>query len=75
MSYVYKIEVNGAYRAYIKADTATEARRTALAHVTVERLGAGEIIDLMQRGVAIVSAETGKVCNGSDNDQGGQDEA
>lgn len=54
--HVYKVEVNEAYRAYVKADTATEAKRIALQHVTVERLDATEIIDLVTRGIAITDA-------------------
>lgn len=56
MSHVYKVEVNGAYHAYVEANNATEAKRCVLKHVTVERLGAGEIIDLVQRGVGIAKA-------------------
>lgn len=54
--HVYRVEVNGAYHAYVKANTATEAKRVALQHVTVERLDAGEIIDLVQRGIGIDEA-------------------
>lgn len=55
--HVYKVEVNGVYHAYVKANTAQEAKRAALQHVTVERLDAGAIIDLVQRGIAITDAE------------------
>lgn len=58
-NHVYKVTVNGAYHAYVKANTATEAKRVALQHVTVERLTAGEIIDLVQRGIAIDGAKEG----------------
>lgn len=54
--HVYKVEVNESYRAYVKADTATDAKRIALQHVTVQRLDATEIIDLVTRGIAITDA-------------------
>lgn len=54
--HVYCVEVNGAYHAYVKADTATEAKRIALQHVNVRRLDAGEIIDLVNGGIAIYEA-------------------
>lgn len=54
--HVYCVEVNGAYHAYVKADTATEAKRIALQHVNVRRLDAGEIIDLVNGGIAIAEA-------------------
>ena len=54
--FVYCVEVNGAYHAYVKADTVTEAKRVALQHVTTRRLDAGEIIDLVNRGIAICEA-------------------
>lgn len=54
--HVYRVTVNSAYTANVAADTATEAKRVALEHVTVERLSAGEVVDLVQRGIAIQGA-------------------
>lgn len=49
--HVYEVEINGAYRAYVAADNATKAKSSALKHVAVRRLDAGEIMDLMDRGI------------------------
>ena len=57
MSHVYKVEVNGAYHAYVEADSTTEAKRIALRNVEVTRLNAGEVIDLVQGGIAIERAK------------------
>lgn len=54
--YVYAIEINGAYSLYAAADSAQEAKRVALQHVTVRRLDASEVIALVREGKAIASA-------------------
>jgi hypothetical protein len=51
--HVYRVTVNGSFDQYVAADTVPEARRIALEHVSVERLSAGDVIVLMQRGVDI----------------------
>ena len=66
MSHVYKVQTDSRTLAYVQADSKGEARRAALAHVETKRLDAGEVIDLMRRGIGIISAKTGKLCNGDD---------
>ena len=53
MSHVYEIEVNVIHRERVEADTAQEAKRIALQHVTVRRLSAREVHDLTAAGKAI----------------------
>lgn len=51
---------------HVEAKSAHEAKRVALEGLEVKRLNGSEILALNRNGYAIVSAETGKVCNGTD---------
>ena len=64
MSHIYTVALpEGRTIMHVEADTKNQARSFALQGVTVERLTGSEAIALTRRGIAIVSAETGKVCN------------
>lgn len=64
MSHVYTVSLSGERTLmHVEADSKAEARRVALDDVQVERLTGSQVIDLTRRGIAIVSAKTGKVCN------------
>ena len=68
MSNIYTIAAGHRTLRHVEADTKAEARRVALSDITVTKLSASEAVDLTRRGIAIVSAKTGKVCNASDED-------
>lgn len=64
MSHIYTVSLSGERTImHVEADSKAEARRIALAGVEVERLNGGQVLDLHRRGIAIVSAKTGVVCN------------
>jgi hypothetical protein len=72
MSHVYTVTLaDERTLMHVEADSKGEARRIALANVEVKRLDASEVIDLTRRGIAIVSAKTGQVCNAPANADGG----
>lgn len=54
---------------HVKAKTKAAARNCALEGLEVVRLSTDDVLDIHRRGLAIVSADTGKVCNG-DPEQG-----
>ena len=74
MSNIYTIAAGHRTLQHVEADSKAEARRVALADVTVTKLSASEAVDLTRRGIAIVSAKTGKVCNGDVDDDGSSPE-
>lgn len=63
--HVYEVEVDGRSLGFFEAKSKNEARIAALKNVAVRRVDSSEVIGIMRRGIAIVSAETGYVCNGS----------
>ncbi len=64
MSHIYTVALpNDRTIMHVEADTKSQARTFALQGITVERLTGSEAIALTRRGIAIVSAATGKVCN------------
>lgn len=68
--HVYTVSISGERTImHVEAETKAEARRTALANVEVERLTGSQVIDLTRRGIAIVSAKSGRVCNRSDAEE------
>lgn len=60
MSHVYEISINEQARVRVQADTASKAKSIALASVAIRRLDVSEVIDITQRGLAIIDAITGK---------------
>lgn len=55
--HVYAVKLNNNDLVHVEADSKGDARRIALAGVTVERLDGSQVLDLTRRGVEIVSAE------------------
>lgn len=68
MSHIYTVAAAERTLMHVEADSKAEARRTALNNVTVTKLDGSDVLDLHRRGIAIVSAKTGKVCNGDDTE-------
>lgn len=68
MSHIYTVEAAERTLMHVEADSKAEARRTALNNVTVTKLDGSEVLDLNRRGIAIVSAKTGKICNSDENE-------
>jgi hypothetical protein len=66
MSHLYTVAAGERTLMHVQADSKAEARRVALDDVTVTRLDASQAIDLTRRGIAIVDAKTGKVCNAAE---------
>ena len=67
MSHVYTVKLNdGRNVMHVEAESKGEAMRFALRDAEVERLDGGQVVNLTRRGVAIVSAQTGKVCNAAE---------
>lgn len=67
MSHIYTVKLEDQRNImHVEADSKGAARRFALQGVTVERLTGSQAVDLTRRGIAIVSAETGRVCNASE---------
>jgi hypothetical protein len=71
MPHVYTVKLDdGRNVMHVEAENKGEAKRFALSNVEVERLDGSQVVALSRRGVAIVSAKTGKVCNGPEADEG-----
>lgn len=67
--HAYRIQLTEVAHTYVAADSKQKAKSFALSNVSAERLTLREVMDLTRRGIAIVSAETGRVCNGRDEEE------
>lgn len=64
MSHIYTVTIDGERNvAHVQAKSKAAAKKFALASVTVKKLGAVEVLALVNAGLAIVDAETGNIVN------------
>lgn len=67
MSDIYRVTLaDDRNISYVEADSKPEARKVALAGVTVEKLNGSEVRALLADGKDIISAKTGKVIGAED---------
>lgn len=52
---------------HVRAKGKALTRSAAVADIEIKRLTTDEVLDLHKRGIAIVDADSGKVCNGDDS--------